>query len=112
MRIPRARLLGLGAFFLFSTAIFALPQHPIPPGIRQADQSTNSGANVDAPRGQGAKSIDPAKLRADAAELQSLTATVLEQVDQVSKGTMPKDVSDNLKKLEKLAKHLRSEINP
>jgi hypothetical protein len=112
MRIPRARLLWLGAFTLCSTAALGIAQRPIPPGVRQADRSTNSGANVEAPQGQGAKSIDPAKLRADAAELQSLTATVLAQVDQVSKGTMPKDVSDNLKKLEKLAKHLRSEINP
>jgi hypothetical protein len=112
MRSRTARLSGLGAIFLFSTSIPALPQHPIPPGIRQADQSTNSGANVEAPQAQGAKSIDPAKLRADAAELQSLTATIQAQMDQVSKGMIPKDMGDNLKKLEKLAKRLRSEINP
>jgi len=30
----------------------------------------------------------------------------------VDKGIMPKDLNDNLKKIEKLAKHLRSEVNP
>ena len=34
------------------------------------------------------------------------------QIDQVTKGQLPKDLSDNLKRIEKLAKQLRSQIIP
>jgi hypothetical protein len=33
-------------------------------------------------------------------------------MDQISQGQMPKDLADQLKKIEKLAKHLRSEVAP
>lgn len=112
MRFPHARVLGLGAFLSFSTAIVALSQHQGPAGNRWPDNNSDSGLHVQAPPAQGAKAIDSAKLRADAAELRTLTAAVQSQVDQVSNGMIPKDMSDNLKKIEKLAKHLRNEINP
>ena len=34
------------------------------------------------------------------------------QIDQVTKGQLPKDLSENLKRIEKLAKQLRSQIVP
>jgi len=112
MRFPRVRLFGFGAFFLFSTTILGVSQHQGPSGNRWPDSTANSGFHVETPQVQGGRSINPAKLRADAAELQSLIGTVQAQVDQVAKGMIPKDASDNLRKIEKLAKHLRSEINP
>jgi hypothetical protein len=33
-------------------------------------------------------------------------------VEQVTHGQLPKDLSEQLKQIEKLAKHLRGEINP
>jgi len=58
------------------------------------------------------KNIDLARLHNEAAELARLSATIPAQVDQVNKGQIPKDLSDQLKRIEKLAKHLRSEIIP
>ncbi|MFY9531438.1 MAG: hypothetical protein WBC04_19825 [Candidatus Acidiferrales bacterium] len=58
------------------------------------------------------KGVDPSELKRDAAELQKLAVTVSEQVDQVTQNQLPKDLNDNLKRIEKLAKHLRSEISP
>jgi hypothetical protein len=112
MRFPHTRVIALGAFFAFSAAIFALPQRNSPAGNRWPDSAGNGGFHVEPPQGQGAKSIDSAKLRADSAELLNLTAAVRTQVDQVSKGMIPKDMDGNLKRIEKLAKRLRNEINP
>ena len=83
---------------------------PIPPGVRQADQQTNP-AN-EAPAKPTSKSVDPAKLKQEAQELASLSAAMPAQIDLVSHGQLPKDLSDQLKRIEKLAKHLRSEISP
>jgi hypothetical protein len=105
-----ASICACGALAVASSG---LPQHQIPPGIRQADNATNNGAQVEKPTGQGeVKPVDAAKMRADAAELQQLAATVQGEIDQVAKGAMPKDMNDNLKKIEKLSKKLRSEIAP
>ena len=82
---------------------------PIPPGIREADKQTN--APVEPPATFKQKPVDPGLLRQEAEELAKLSAAVPSQMDQVGQGKMPKDLSDQLKRIEKLAKHLRSEIS-
>jgi len=83
---------------------------PIPPGRRTADQQTNGGSiPTTLPKAQKA---DPKKLRADAEELAKLSAGIPPQVEQVTQGQLPKDLSEQLKRIEKLAKHLRNDINP
>jgi hypothetical protein len=54
---------------------------------------------------------DPVQLKSDAQDLQKLADSVPAQVDQVTKGQLPKDLIENLKKIEKLSKHLRSEVS-
>jgi hypothetical protein len=78
--------------------------------VREADKQVN--APVEAPAPVKRKSVDPARLREEAEELAKLSATIPAQVDQVNKGQIPKDLGDQLKRIEKLAKHLRSEIIP
>jgi hypothetical protein len=85
--------------------------HPIPPGIRDGEQRINN-QQTDPPRAAQPRPADSAKLQAEAAQLRELAAGLPAAVDQVTKGSMPKDLNDNLKKIEKLAKHLRSDINP
>jgi len=51
-----------------------------------------------------------ARLEQDAEELARLSATVPEQIKTVNQ-KLPKDLSDRLKQIEKLAKRLRSEIS-
>ena len=53
---------------------------------------------------------DAAQLKRDADELAQLAATVPADIDQVNKGVLPKDLRDKLKHIEKLAKHLRGEL--
>ncbi len=84
---------------------------PAPPGMREGEQKINN-QQTDPPREPKARPVDSTKLKSDAAELRELADALPASIDQVAKGVLPKDLSDNLKKIEKLAKHLRSEVNP
>lgn len=86
--------------------------HPIPPGIRQADQTeAQTQANIPPPIVQHSHT-DFAKASHEAAELSKLAQTVPSDVDRMAKGVFPQDVIEKLKQIEKLSKHLRSELNP
>jgi len=54
--------------------------------------------------------MDLVKLRKDAAELATLAQAIPSDIDQTEKGTLPKDLPERLKRIEKLAKHLRSQV--
>jgi len=82
---------------------------PIPPGIREADKQTN--APIEPPATFKQKPVEPGVLRQEAEELAKLSAALPSQMDQVSQGKIPKDLGDELKRIEKLAKHLRAEIS-
>jgi hypothetical protein len=98
----------LGILFWAST-LFA--QRPGSPSLRQADQAeAQSQKDMPPPLYQRA-TVDPAKLRRDADELASLAQSVPPEVDQTNKGVLPKDLSEKLKRIEKLAKQLRSQIS-
>jgi len=58
------------------------------------------------------KKIDPAQAQKDAEALTALAKKVQDEVDQLSKNILSKDLNEDLKHLEKLAKHLREEITP
>ena len=107
------RLAVLLSALLFVSACLAYSQssHPIPPGVREGEQTINN-QQTEPPRPPSPRATDPAKLKAEAAELRDLADGLPAAVDQVAKGMMPKDLGENLKKIEKLAKHLRSEVNP
>lgn len=71
-----------------------------------AQDSTSSEMAPEAPT----PSIDREQVRRDAAELSFLSQGIPGSADQVLSGTVPKDLNDRLKKIEKLAKRLRSEM--
>jgi hypothetical protein len=56
--------------------------------------------------------LDPAKLREEADELAKLAQVVPQDMGQIMQGKMPKDAIDRLKRIEKISKHLRSELAP
>ena len=85
--------------------------HPIPPGMKEGESKINN-QQTDPPPKPRRVPPDPAKLKAEAAELRDLASAVPGAMDQVSKGMMPKDLDENLKRIEKLAKHLHGEIIP
>ena len=82
---------------------------PIPPGIREADKQSN--APIEPPAQAKQKPADPAKLQQEAEELAKLSTGLPSQIEQLNHGQIPKDLAEQLKRIEKLAKHLRSEIS-
>ena len=85
---------------------------PIPPGVRQADQAeAQTERNIPPPAIAHAK-LDLAKVSREADELSMMAQTIPTDVALVEKGMLPKDVLQKLKQVEKLAKRLRSELNP
>jgi hypothetical protein len=66
---------------------------------------------LEPPIGPQAQRLDPSKLRQEAAELSQLAQSVPSDIDQVSQGKLPKDLSGKLKRVEKLSKQLRAELS-
>lgn len=84
--------------------------HPRPPGLRDGDKQINKP--LDPPLVAGPAAPDPLKLKQEAVELAQLSAQIPTQIEFLGKGQLPKNLIDQLKSIEKLAKHLRSEITP
>jgi hypothetical protein len=56
--------------------------------------------------------IDYAQVQKEADELARMAQTIPTDVASIRKGMLPKDVIEKLKQIEKLSKHLRTELNP
>jgi len=85
---------------------------PIPPGVLKADKVMDVYSHDDPPRASSKSPPQAAKLQSEAEELAKLAAAVPAQVVQVTQGQLPKSLGDQLRRIEKLSKHLRSEIYP
>ena len=92
-------------------SVSAQSARPVPPGIHRAeDADTRAQQNIPPP----AKSrtvTDPAELMRDADELAALAQSLPAAVNQTTHGMLPKDLAANLKRIEKLAKRLRTEVS-
>jgi hypothetical protein len=71
-----------------------------------------SNQPLEPPAKVGPRQINIEQVNSEAQELRALAAQLPQQIDQTTKGQLPKDLVENLKRIEKLAKHLRSEIAP
>lgn len=56
--------------------------------------------------------IDLVKLQQEADDLARTAQTIPGDMAGVRQGTLPKDIIEKLKRIEKLSKRLRSELNP
>lgn len=56
--------------------------------------------------------VNKAQMEKDARELSDLAQSLPADIGRVNQGILPGDVTEKLKKIEKLAKHLRSAIGP
>lgn len=73
-----------------------------PSSALQVNQETDPGT----PR------LDLLKLQKEADDLARAAQSIPSDVESVRKGMLPKDVIQKLRQIEKLSKHLRSELNP
>jgi gas vesicle protein len=87
-----------------------LGQRAKPPGIVTADQQSNQ--TVEPPMEMHGRKMNVDQVKQEADELKKLADGVPAQIEQVTKNQYPKDLADNLKRIERLAKHLRTEVTP
>ena len=109
-----ARLASL--LLLVLLAVPAVSQAPHPHWGGQREQRT-SRTGRELPELTAAEPDDPgaARLQAihrDAKELTALSASVQSDLQQLGKDLLAKDLGAKLKKMEKLSKKLRQELNP
>ena len=105
--------------FLLALLLFALPAHPqlgAPLGRcgPQPDHSDWPQNQLPAEQvsleAQKRPTVDRLRLQRDAQELAELSASIPADVRRVNRGLLPKDLMEKLKRVEKLSKHLRSEL--
>lgn len=102
------------SILLFALLLSASPssaQVIRPAGQHQADKAEDQFDKSIPPPAHKRQSIDAARLTQDASELASLAQSIPPAVDQTTKGLLPKDLDQKLKRIEKLAKQLRSQID-
>ena len=90
--------------------VLPLSQHAKPTGIRTGDQQANQP--LEPPMQPHGRKIDVEQVKKEADELKTLADGVPAQIELVTRNQYPKDLTDNLKRIERLAKHLRSEVTP
>ncbi len=100
-------LLGL---ILCAFLASARPQgHPVPPGLREVEKRKDS---LEPPLMGQRRQADLVQLKKEAEELARLAGSIPAQIEQVAQGQLPKDLTEKLKQIEKLAKRLRAEVSP
>ncbi len=99
----------IGAMAL-TCACFAQGTRQVPRGIHEAEQATEqSERNIPPP--QISPRRDPRQRQRDANELSQLAQSLPADIEQVDRGILPKDLADKLKRIEKLSKKLRRELD-
>ena len=83
-------------------------RRPIPPGLHEGEKQINKPLD---PPLVGTHSVDPMWLKREADELAQLSCQLPSDLGHLTQGQIPKDLAEKLKRIEKLAKHLRSEIS-
>jgi hypothetical protein len=101
------------SFLYLSLVVAALTQEAkrVPKGIREADKAEEQ-FEKSIPPPQVSVHRNPQQLQQDAKELAQLAASIPPDIEHVSRGVLPKDLSARLKKIEKLSKRLREELAP
>lgn len=93
-----------------SAAALLQQNKPVPVGVRQGEQAVYQGEQGIPPPLYRPPGPNLQQMQRDAAELSNLARSVPPEVDALSKGVRAKDLGPKLKKIEKLSKHLRSEL--
>ena len=94
---------------ILSCGVAVTPQShwPKPPS-----PSVMNPAESKAPAPNSNLRVDPLQLQREARELSDLAKSLPGDMERVSRGLLPKDTIDKLKRIEKLSKHIKSELVP
>jgi hypothetical protein len=102
-------------FLLLLSLLFTFPSgaqtrsggFPTPP-----EPAEKSSTTADRPPAARSVRIDRVQLEREARELLELSQSLQLDIDRVNHGLLPRDTLQKLKRIEKLSKHLRSELLP
>lgn len=105
----RILIVFLLILFLMPVATPQRTRIPVPVGVREGEKAMEQPVEPPllSPR---FKHTTPAELKQQALALSQLAGMIPAQIEAINRGELPKDFSDNLKRIEKLARHLRAEV--
>ena len=102
----------LALTLIASTTCWPQGRRPVPAGVRQADKAEQEfERNTVPPPQPQSPTTNFAKVGQDATELATLSNSIPSDIDQLSKGFLSKDLDQKLRRIEKLAKRLRSRVS-
>lgn len=101
-------------FLLFLLAVTAAAARqstrPIPRGVRDGEEAVYQGEkDIPAPKNQAARP-NYQQVQREANQLAALAHDLPAEVSQLRKGNRPQDLDQKLKQIDKLSKHLRSDL--
>ncbi|MFY9791374.1 MAG: hypothetical protein WAJ99_09320 [Candidatus Sulfotelmatobacter sp.] len=94
---------------LSTTPLGSQKSAPETPGKAEVAQHQ---LQLDPPTGPQERKLDSTKLRQEADEMSNLAQSIPADIAQTLQGKLPKDMANKLKRIEKLSKHLRTELAP
>jgi hypothetical protein len=94
--------------FLSTTALPQRSKHPAHPSPMNPYSANTATPEVE----KFPRHVDLVQLQKDADDLARTAQTIPSDVASVRKGMLPKDIIQKLKQIEKLSKHLRTQLNP
>ncbi len=95
---------SLAVMLVMSLPVMAQNSRMLPPQMRHAQELQAQNESMDS------RPVDTQALGREADELAALAASVRPDVHNLSRGILSKDLAQKLKQIEKLSKHLRSEL--
>lgn len=108
MKFTRSTVVVL---FLLGLLCSAQSSRPVPAGMRHAQELEQQNERGFPPQDPSRRSVSIAELNTEADQLAQLAASVPQGVQNASKGLLQKDLLDKLKRIEKLSKRLRNELD-
>jgi hypothetical protein len=95
---------SLAVMLVMSPLCTAQNSRMLPPQMRHAQELQAQNESMDS------RPVDTQALGREADELATLAASVRPDVHNLTRGVLAKDLAQKLKQIEKLSKHLRSEL--
>src|SRR5215469_14535309 len=97
--------------FLLGLLGSAQNSRPVPAGMRHAQELEQQNERGFPPPDPSRRALSIAALNTEANQLAELAASVPQSVQNAGKGLLEKNLLEKLKRIEKLSKHLRSELD-
>ena len=99
--------------FVFFVGLLCPAQssRPVPPGMRHAQELEAQNEKGFPPNEPARRAPSVKELKTEADQLAELAASIPQSVQNAGMGVLEKDLLEKLKRIEKLSKHLRNQLD-